>query len=331
MQLRPEGHPIHTRALAVLITAAAGAQLRAAGYVLDLRKRGFVPVGSDLQGAGIIHHMTLAITVEPASGCIVALETAQPTVAFEPSESTLGESCRDPVGRLEALVGLTPAGAGERVRDAFGGPLGCSHLLALAHFLFATADGALGATEPPERFAVGQRIFRRDLVIDGSECTENEADVVAQQSDLFYAPSPVATRPMRRFARHDELRVQTRLVGWPAVIEDIAGAWRSRSPEDFVEAGWQRPAAFEALRGVSLGKGGAAAIRQALAELPAARDALLMIGPALIQCRASFPDKWLNGVATEAGHPGLTGIADSCYMWRRGGGLERVREGLAEK
>ena len=30
-----------------------------AAYVLDLRKRGFAPVGGDLQGTGIIHHMRL--------------------------------------------------------------------------------------------------------------------------------------------------------------------------------------------------------------------------------------------------------------------------------
>lgn len=329
MRLSPEGHPIHTRALAVQMTAGEGGALRADGYVIDLRKRGFVPVGSDLQGAGIIHHMVLGVVLDPLYGRIAKLDTAQPTVAFEASEATWGESCRDPVDRLAALAGLTPGEAGERLRDVFGGALGCSHLLALAQFLFATTEGTVASLESPRLFLPGQRMFRRDLVIDGSECAENEVDVVLQQSDLFYAPSPLATRPMERFARHDELRIQARLVGWPATIERISGAWRSRSREAFAEAPWRRDPAFDALAGVSLGKGGSAAIRRALAGLPAARDAMRMIGPALIQCRASFPDKWLN-VATEAGHPGLTGIADSCYMWRRGGGLERVREGLDE-
>ena len=52
---------------------------------------------------------------------------------------------------------------------------------------------------------------------------------------------------------------------------------------------------------------------------------MLMLSPALIQCRASFPDKWLNVAVTTPAHPGLIGMPDSCYMWRRGGALEAIR------
>ena len=58
------------------------------------------------------------------------------------------------------------------------------------------------------------------------------------------------------------------------------------------------------------------------------RDALLMLAPALVQCRAAHPDAWHEKVRSTPRHPGLTALPDSCYMWRRGGALERIRERL---
>jgi hypothetical protein len=58
------------------------------------------------------------------------------------------------------------------------------------------------------------------------------------------------------------------------------------------------------------------------------RDALVMLPPALVQCRAAHPDAWHEKVRTTPRHPGLTALPDSCYMWRRGGALERIREAL---
>ena len=55
------------------------------------------------------------------------------------------------------------------------------------------------------------------------------------------------------------------------------------------------------------------------------RDAFLMLAPALVQCRAAHPDSWHEKVRATPKHPGLTAIPDSCYMWRRGGTLQRNR------
>jgi hypothetical protein len=55
-------------------------------------------------------------------------------------------------------------------------------------------------------------------------------------------------------------------------------------------------------------------------------DALVMLPPALVQCRAAHPDAWHEKVRATPRHPGLTALPDSCYMWRRGGALERIRE-----
>ena len=62
MPLDAAGHPLHSRLLSVELRTRADGFLDAAGVVLDLRKRGFVPVGGDLQGAGIIHDFEVALS-----------------------------------------------------------------------------------------------------------------------------------------------------------------------------------------------------------------------------------------------------------------------------
>src|SRR5947208_2819034 len=105
MRLEARGHPLHTRALSVVLAARADGKLDVHGAVLDLRKRGFVPVAGDLQGAGVIHDMRLAGTIDPASARLETLAAEQRSVAFEPSAVTGGESCRDPIDRIAALAG----------------------------------------------------------------------------------------------------------------------------------------------------------------------------------------------------------------------------------
>ena len=93
-----------------LLQAERG-RVRVEAVILDLRKQGFVPTGGDLQSAGFIHHMQLRLELDPAQLRIERLETAQPTVAFEPGPASGGDCCRDPAPRLQALVGerSTPA------------------------------------------------------------------------------------------------------------------------------------------------------------------------------------------------------------------------------
>src|SRR5438552_14995212 len=111
MRLEAHGHPLHTRALSVVLTARADGKLDVHGAVLDLRKRGFVPIAGDLQGTGIIHDMRLAGLVDPERGTLERLGAEQRSVAFEPSAGTGGESCRDPIGRIATLAGA-PLDAG---------------------------------------------------------------------------------------------------------------------------------------------------------------------------------------------------------------------------
>ena len=109
MRLDLDGEPVHTRAQSVLVRRRDDGRLDAAGSLLDLRTRGFLPVGGSMQGMGIIHHMELGWTIDPAARTVVAWRPAQPTVAFEASPETAGESCRDPIDRM-ATMGPLPLG-----------------------------------------------------------------------------------------------------------------------------------------------------------------------------------------------------------------------------
>src|SRR5256712_7042352 len=130
MRLEARGHPLHTRALSVVLAARAHGKLDAHGAVLDLRQPGFGPVAGDLQGAGVIHDMRLAGTIDPASATLETLAAEQRSVAFEPSAVTAGESCRDPIDRIAALAGTRLGdGWGPRRAPADCGPPGWSHPL----------------------------------------------------------------------------------------------------------------------------------------------------------------------------------------------------------
>lgn len=332
MRLDLGGHPIHTRALSVELTLGEDGKLAATADLVDLRKRGFVPVGSELQGAGIIHQMGVSAVVDPRTLTLETIAARQPVVAFEASAATGGESCRDVVGGLSALGGLRLDGRSlDRLRQSIGGPVGCSHLLTAAQLLCSTlswlgSEGELDVDGSSWAASAYRRLFRRDLVFDASELEEGRMAIGVQLGDVRLAAARPDTLPMARFASHYELRMRLELDGWPATISQVAGAERRRPRDGFAAASWHDlEGPLAGLRGLSLGKGATRELQRLLAGLPPVLDAMLMLGPALIQCRASFPDKWLNVASTTAGHPGLIAMADSCYMWRRGGALERLR------
>lgn len=336
MDLSLSGHPIHTRALSVVLTQAGDGRVVATGSILDLRKRGFCPVGTELQGMGIIHQMEVAALIDAAARTVLTVEARQPTIAFEASTATQGESCRDPVARLAALRDLPLGDAcNTALRAAAAGPLGCSHIVTVMQLVNATAAWALQqelATYGRIVRRPGERLFRRDLIFDGHQRSESGLGIGLQLGDLHTAPTPELALAPEQLGSHYELRLDIQLDGWPATFSSITAAQRRRRREGFGTAQWEDLTTTVApLVGTSLEKGSAANIVRALEGVPPARDALLMLGPALIQCRASFPDKWLTRAEETPKHPGLIAMADSCYMWRRGGALERTRAALQQR
>ena len=333
MRLDASGQPLHTRALAVTLTTRADGRLDVGGYVLDLRKRGFVPVAGDLQGSGLIHDMRLTGTIDPATGTLEALAAEQRNVAFEASATTRGESCRDPIDRIAAMAGTRlDAGWARRLAAEIGGPRGCSHLLTLGHLLGSAAARGLareralhGAAARP----AGQRVFRRDLVIDGHEPAEGRLELTAQLTDLHFAPAPALAVPMDRFAEQLEVRALAEVDFSVGKIARATAAERRRGVADFAEAVWtERADAAAWLVGRRLGAGITGELFARFGEADGDRpllDTLLNLAPALVQCAAAMSEAWPLAARANPSLIGMGGLPDSCYMWRRDGVLMRAR------
>jgi hypothetical protein len=107
MEFDAPGAPAHTRTLAISLTQAGSGRIEVSGAILDLRKRGLVPMAGDLQTAGLIHDMRVRAQIEVDPPRVRSMAAEQPRVAFEPSVGTAGECCRDPRART-ARAGPSP-------------------------------------------------------------------------------------------------------------------------------------------------------------------------------------------------------------------------------
>jgi len=334
MRLELDGEPIHTRALSLVVSAAPNGRIEARGSLLDLRTRGFLPLAGSMQGMGIIHHMELGWIVDPATETIETFTPAQPTVAFDASPETAGESCRDPIARVAGLRNVAlDAGFGRTLREQIGGALGCSHLVTLAHFMAVGVQSGLarerGLVPPRTAPTPGETLFRRDLVFEGHELEPGRVAIGMRLGDLHWnavGPGPLAPA---RFALHHELAARVDVDLWPGSLVHVSGGERLRTAERFAGVEWlDRNQTLARLDGMGLARGATGELRERLGDADETRpwrEALLMLAPALVQCRAAHPDAWHEKVRASAKHPGLTAIPDSCYMWRAGGALERIR------
>jgi hypothetical protein len=329
------GHPLHTRTLVVEARRGEEGRLCLDGVILDLRKCGFVPTGGDLQTAGFIHHMQLRLELDPATARIERLETAQPTVAFEPGPASAGDCCRDPAPRLQALVGeRVDAGFARRLAAVFGGPLGCSHLLTLGQLVGASLPRFDGPHARLAERAPGERVAKRSLFLDGFEPPEGGLEVAIQLAEFHTTPAAGVTFPLERLAFQHELRLLARIDREVSRIESLDASERERS-DATAEAAW-KPLG-DALGGLA----GAPALRglaqRVLAQLgddaarAPLRDALLNLAPGVIQCLAALSQRMLGRFARGAPRGPLPrelsvgGYPDSWYMWRSDGPLARAR------
>ena len=336
VRLDVHGHPLHSRALSVTLVQRGDGRLDVDGSVLDLRKRGFVPVGGDLQASGIIHDMRLRAVVDPATLRVETIAAEQPTVAFEPSPATGGESCRDPIGRVEVLAGTRlDAGLNRRLTDAIGGPRGCSHILTLGRLLGSTVvwalerDRALHGADPGRR--PGERVFRRDLVVDAYEQPDGTLAFAVQQGDLHLAPAAPLALPLDRLAAYEEVRILAEVDFPTRTVTQLRIAERCRDAAATAEPAWcEHPELAARLAGLPLGPGSSPELLRRLEtaspRVPV-RDALLMLAPTLVQCLAALADRLVPAAGANRSLAGLGGLPDSCYMWRRDGALARSRGG----
>ncbi len=331
------GLPLHTRTLTVETFRGDGERIRVEGVILDLRKCGFVPTGGELQTAGFIHHMQLSLEVDATSARIERLAAAQPTVAFEATPASGGDSCRDPAPRLQALVGETlDAGFVRRLGGVFGGALGCSHLLTLAQLMGASVPRVLAADPELDARAAGERIAKRALFLDGFESKDGAIEVALQLSEFVTRPQAAVRWPLDRLARQHEVRVLARLDAGVSRLEALDAVERERDPTTLATSAWRsRGDVTAALVGGPALRGMAARVLAQLGDGAAdepLRDALLNLAPGAIQCLAALSHRLVAHFSGERASPGsiprelsVGGYPDSCYMWRSDGALARAR------
>lgn len=327
MTVEARGLPVHTRSLSVALHHATENDVEMRAQVLDLRKRGVVPVGGYLQGTGIIHQMHLDGMVDRGARRYRSMKARMPSVAFEPTVGTGGESCRDRIDDVGALAGLDLAdGYARGVRSCIGGVLGCSHILTLAQLAGPTVLWALDHDSPGPR-AAGERLFRRDVTIDGF-VDGDDIVLLAQLNDLHFAPEAESETTPDTLRGQTEVRVLGTLSLDGMRIRDVAIEERRRTLDTLESAQWRsRTDRAAELEDECLAVGFTPRVLERFGEPGNDHpllDTVLMLAPGSIQCLASYRDTWTAVAESSASEMG--GHTDSCYMWRSGGALERRRQ-----
>jgi hypothetical protein len=342
LQLPITGHPLHTRSVTTVIALSPDGGWKVRGDIIDLRKRGFVPMSSDIQPAGIIHQMAIDLDVDPATATIEQVAVDQPVVAIEPSGATGGECCRDPAPRLLELAGERLDGRfAKQLSAKFGGAFGCSHLLTLFQSMAAATRRALvleGARDASVARTPGERLFRRSAFIDGHEAADGSVQIGIQLADFYTNPAAGIESPLERLAGQWDVRAFAR-VGDPGMTTT---GWRLaeryRDHTTLAEAKWRdRGDRVRSLEGVSILGGLARQLFAIFRDAPGEElllDALLQFAPGHIQVMAAVMDRWYtrpaggDDAAAPSGMPAvgqIGGRADSCYMWRTEGPMARTR------
>ena len=335
-----------------MVTLRQDGRWHARGDVIDLRKVGFVPMMADIQPAGIIHQMSIDLTVDPGEQRIDTVSVDQPVVAIEPSAASGGECCRDPAPRLLALAGEHLDGDfAKRLGGVFGGPRGCSHLLTLFQLMASGLQRALSLeAELGEGAAArsrGDRLFRRSAFVEGFEGEDEAIEMAVQLADFHTRPVGPGAAPLSRLARQSDVRVFARVRGSERTLDDLRIADRERSGETLGTAAWRDGSdRVASLAGTPLIPGLARRLFD-LFGAPEDRmllDAGLQLAPGYIQVMAAAMDRWLvqasrgeserrpemrgpARVETDA----IGGMPDSCYMWRSDGPMAGVRSAPPEE
>lgn len=337
------GHPVHSRALVVDIEQAEGGRVRARGTILDVRKHGWVPTGAELQTPGLLHHMSLDALVDAASRRIERFEPSQQVVAFEASERTAGDSCRDPIHRMRALEGATlDAGSTRRLRDAFGGPLGCSHLLTLAQLVLSLLPAVLEREDASEAVGrhgrrPGERLCKRVLFLDGFDRSDGQMEVGIQLTDVYTAPFAAMKGVLDRLDVEHGVRAIARVEIASMTLSLLEAAERVRTRSELGHKDWEsRGELLAPLVGRPAMGGLAPELLRRFGGDPERHpllDALLNLGPALVQCLATragrMIERWTAapGVLPVPKEAALGGFPDSCWIWRAEGRMARLRQG----
>lgn len=297
MNFDVSGEPIHTRCLSVALSQASEDSIHFRGDLLDLRKSGLMELAGVFANAGIIHKMELQGDFSLATGAIERIEWDQSHIAHEVNEATCGECCRDPLVRLQDLVGAHwGEGFPLELKQHFGGVLGCSHITTLFREINAFVSELQESQLDGERRVArrpGERIASRSVFLDGFVSEGSEvADVSVRVADLEI--DGVDANGDEIFASLDEVRLvaAVEFEGWR--LRGLHGGQRSRRASSSEESPWRaRSEALDEVIGQSLSGGMARFCLERFGNSP--QDALLLaallnLSPGMTQVAAALAD-----------------------------------------
>jgi hypothetical protein len=277
--------------------------------------------------AGIIHKMEVTGAFSSETMFLERIEWGQSHVMHEANRATKGECCRDPMVRLEGLVG-TPVGIGflAQLKQLFGGPLGCTHVNTLLQELHATVRQLQqepdGAALRPGR-ARGEKIATRCVFFDAFFSDDGGTiSIGVRLTDALYGEQDAAGN--EHLVSHDEvgLVADVELAGWK--LRGVRGRERSRRGPAFGAAEWvDRSDSLSDLAGRSLGGG---MTRFCLDRYGDSEQdgrllsALLSLAPGMTQVGVTLSDSLTPSASARPMGSTLSGPGP-CYMLRAEGPL----------
>lgn len=321
-------NPLHSRMISLRLSWAEPGVLAAHGRILDLRKRGLVPLVGKLQGPGVVHDMEVHLKLAVDALRILSIEPVMSAYPFAPRRGTGGEACPNILPGVQGLVGASLSdGYDATVVETIGGPRGCFHIFTLMRLLgpsLATgwrrarrlASGLEATTAIP-----GSPIFSRSIIVDGARGDGLSLVLRGLLFDLDYMPGAASLSLQEEMASSFEAATDVEVELPGMVIRQGSGRVRRTGHDIDAPGAWEDAAIVERLAGLTMYKGYTAAVQGIFRETEAPeplQHLLFQLAPAMIQCMPSLFEEveWRPRQAQ-----GSRGAVDSCHMWRAGGPL----------
>lgn len=322
--------PLHTRMIALRLAWGTDGEVLAIGRIVDLRKRGLVPLVGKLQGPGIVHDMTVRVSLRSGDLAITSIEPSMAAYPFAPTPASRGEACPQILPGVQNLIGTRlVAGYDADLVASIGGPRGCFHIFTLLRLLGPAIVSAMerertrrGATGRVAAVpAGGSPIFTRSIIIDGLHSEGMRLALHGTLFDLDYVMGADSLPIEEEMAASLEAiaEVDVELPG--LTVRSCTARTRRGGHAIATPGSWQEEPIAASLCGLTMYKGYTAEVQRIFAQsadTEAFQHLLFMLAPTLLQCMPSLFDEveWRPRRAE-----GSRGAVDSCHMWRADGPL----------
>lgn len=333
--------PLHTRMISIRLGWGDAGEVVVFGRIVDLRKRGLVPLVGKLQGPGIVHDMSVRLRLRGDDLTIVAIDPQMAAYPFAAAAATRNEACPQILPGVQSLVGSTLAdGYDSGLVSSIGGPRGCFHVFTLLRLLGPAVVSAM-SRERERRKAAGRRqtaaaagspIFARSLIVDGLHGQGMRLTLHANLFDLDYVLGaetlPIEEEMASSFEAIAEVEVELPNL----TVVDSSLRTRSGGASIATPGAWRDEPIASRIVDLTMYKGYTAEVQRIFAEtaantqtqtapgaeIEAMQHVLFMLAPAMLQCMPSLFDEieWRPRRAE-----GSRGAVDSCHMWRADGPL----------